>query len=53
MAHVNNEGYQIAFDVYGSGRETGFLFPQRKVGWVRMGYVERLTALGCKVLVWA
>lgn len=51
MAHVNNGGYQIAYDLYGSGRGTSFLFAQRKAGWERMGYVQRLSALGSKVLV--
>lgn len=51
MVQVNNGGYQIAYDVYGRGREPGFLFAQRKVGWDRMGYVDRLTALGRKVLI--
>ena len=51
MPHVLNDGHQIAFDVTGRGEGPGFLFAQRKVGWDRMGYVDRLTDRGAKVLV--
>lgn len=48
---MNNDGFQIAFDLFGRGKGPGFVFAQRKVGWERMGYVARLTALGARVLV--
>jgi pimeloyl-ACP methyl ester carboxylesterase len=51
MPHVVNGGCQIAFDVTGRGTGIGFLLPQRKVGWDRMGYVDALAARDAKVLV--
>jgi len=50
VLHVMNDGFQIAYEVAGRGTGRGFLFPQSKVGWGRMGYVEALKDLG-KVLV--
>jgi pimeloyl-ACP methyl ester carboxylesterase len=44
MLHVVNDGFQIAYEVSGRGLSTGFLFPQTRVGWDKMGYVDALNA---------
>jgi len=50
VLHVTNDGFQIAYEVFGRGDGPGFVLAQTKVGWERMGYVNKLKAHG-KVLI--